>query len=426
MKLSLKGKIITLSLISFSFVPNFVSAKYQVELTPSFTVSEVYDDNIDLDYTDEKSDYITTASPSLNLSILSMKSNLQLRYSPTFVWYDDADQNDTTRHAGALTFGRDLTQHLRFDFTDTYLESEEPIEETEGVEGIRRNRNTYERNTGRASLRYLFGRGNECTLGYDHSWLENEAVDVDDGTIQDPFGTVAYWFDVRNGLELDYRYTKAIFSRDDDSVPGDDYSGHGAGMRYIYRFSPHTSGSLGYHLTNRNFEGMTEDYKVHDGIAGFEKTFSPHLSVSLAGGYYIQKTEYSDDQTGYSYDASLAKRFEHGNFTFGGSGGWDEGYLESERRGFSEYWGFETSLDYWIGELLSCHAGGSYRHNKDDRSEKWETLGGTCGIRWDFSQRFSLSLNYRFNEGDDADNDFNDYQANQVMLILTGSRLYRW
>jgi hypothetical protein len=408
-------------------VPAQVSfAKYNLELTPGISVSEVYDDNIYLRSTNEKSDYITAVSPWLSLNVLSEKNSLVLRYAPTFVWYDDENQNDTVRHLGTLTFAQDLTKHLRFDLTDTYLKSEEPIEETEGVEGVRTTRNPYQRNTGSASLRYLFGPENALTVGYRNSILENEDVTLDDGTTQNPFGTVAYWFNVRNGLEIDYEFTDANFSRDDGSVAGDDYTGHGAGIRYLHRFTPHTTGSLGYHFTNRDFDGLTEDYEVHDGLIGFEHFFSPDFSVSLGAGYFSVKNERSDDEDGLTYDASLIKRFARGSFAIGGSGGWDEHYLEAERRGLTRYWSADTRLEYRILEPLSGYVGGSYRQDERDLDKrKWKTSRGNCGLAWAFHRWVSLSLDYTYVERDD-DVDAEDYKANRVMLIVTGSRLFKW
>ena len=184
--------------------PQASFAQWRTELTPSVSVGELYDDNIYLDSTDEKSDYITTVTPGLNLNVLSEHSQLELAYAPTFVWYAEEDQNNTVRHLGSVTYGQDLSQHWRFDLTETYLRSEEPIETTEEVEGVRSTRNTYERIGGSASLRYLFGPENALTMGYRHSLLENEDITLDDGMISRPFATAIYWFNVKNGLEVDY------------------------------------------------------------------------------------------------------------------------------------------------------------------------------------------------------------------------------
>jgi len=408
-------------------------AQYRFELTPGISVSEVYDDNIYLDSVDEKPDFITTISPSLDFSLLSQHTTLTLRYAPGFVWYANESENNTVRHFGALTFGQKITEHLRFDLTDTYVMAEDPleseaveIEETEGVESARRTRNSYQRNTGSAGLRYLFGPENALTIGYRNSWLENEDPALDDGVIHNPFAGVTYWVNVKNGFEFEYEFTAANFARDDDFPAGDNYTGHGAGIEYTYRFTPHTSGSIGYDFTNRAFDGITEDYQVHEGSIGVEHDFSPDFSVALAGGYFIQKNERSDDETGATYSASLTKRFERGSITLLGAGGWDEAYLEAERTGFTRYWRIATTFEYQILESLRGYGGGSYRQDvrpiDDDQRDRWEV---NCGIRWEFLEWFSLVLEYTHIQNAGY-MDTDDFRVNRVMLTFTASRLFEW
>jgi len=425
MKISLKVKTCCfLPILIFGFSPAAL-AEYHFDFTPSVSVSEVYDDNIYLSSTNEKSDHITTVTPGFNLNMVSEKSHLELSYAPSFVWYDKEDQNDTVRHSGTLTFGRDLTQHLEFDLADTYIKSEDPLEDTEDVEGIRNTRNSYQRNTALISLRYLFGPENSLTVDYRHSALENKDKTLDDGRTQAPSARMIYWFDVKNGVELNYGFTKADFWRDDNSIAGDDYNGHSAGIKYIYRFSPHTRGSIGYEFETRDFDGPSENYDVHTGSVGFEHAFSPDLSIILGGGYFIQNNDRSGNEDGYTYNASLLKEFERGSITIGGNGGWDENYLDAERRGFSRYWSVNANADYQVLEALTSYVGGSYRTDKETNGEKRETWRGNCGIRWSFLRWFSLSLDYSYADRNN-DNDMGDYSDSRVMLILNASRLYRW
>ena len=90
--------------------PQASFAQWRTELTPYVSIGELFDDNLYLDSTDEKSDYITTVTPGLNLKVLSEHSQLELAYAPTFVWYAEEDQNDTVRHLGNITYGQDLSQ----------------------------------------------------------------------------------------------------------------------------------------------------------------------------------------------------------------------------------------------------------------------------------------------------------------------------
>ena len=177
----------------FFCLPGMVLAQYRYEFTPGISLSETYDDNINLDPTNEIDDYITAVTPSIALSILAENTDLTLYYAPSFVFYDENTENDTTRHLAALTWGQDLTQYIRFDLTDTYYRSEEPIEFDETIQGVRTTRQTYWRNTGNASVSFQFGPENTLALGYGQSYLKNEDPTIDDGRIQNPFATLTYW-----------------------------------------------------------------------------------------------------------------------------------------------------------------------------------------------------------------------------------------
>jgi len=418
-----------LVLVHLVLCPGLCCAQHLIELTPSLLVRETYDDNIYLDATDEQSDYITTVTPSLSLQLLSENTHLEMLYAPTFVWYNKEDQNNTVRHSGTAILGHDFTQYLTFDLSDTYIKSEEPMEETEEVENVRDTRDTYQRNAFSASLGCLFGPEDLFTVGFRHSLLKNEDPAVDDGKIRNPFSTVTYWFNLTNAVELDYEYTDAIFWRGDDEEPGDDYTGHGAGMRYVHRFTQHATGSLAYHFTNRHFDGETEGYNVHEGSIGLQQALAHDLSLSVGGGYFVQKNDESDDQTGYSYNASAGKSFERGSFFIGGAGGWDEAYLEAERRGFSRYWSIQARLEYQIVAPVAAYGGWSYRLDKGEDEEgedrQWGSWRRNCGLTWTFLRWFSLSLDYTYADRED-DVEAEDYTDHRFMLNLTASKLWQW
>jgi len=418
------SRVLSVFLALMLLFPALGWADTRVELTPRISLSELYDDNIYLDNTNEESDYLTTVSPGINLTMSSQRTSLSLDYSPTWVWYDKNDQNDTVRHAGTLAFGQEVSQHIRFNLTDTYIRSEEPLETTEGVESARSTRNTYQRNTGTAGLRYQFGPEDNAGVAYSNNLLLNEDPTLDDGTLQNLSADMNYWFTIKNGIQLNYGFIKAIFWRDDGGLPEDDYDGNEAGITYVRRFSRQTRASAGYSFTNRVFQGATEDYEVHELGVDLGHEFSPDLSLNLGIGYFWQLNEVSENETGYTYEALLEKRFNRGSFSVGGSGGWDEAYLEAERRGFTRFWSANTSIEYRLLERLTCYAGASFRHDKDSANRKWETMRGNGGLRLGFLRWFSASLDYSYAERDDDVNTA-DYKVNRVMLTLTATKPQR-
>ena len=423
MKLSSKLGAAILSIVFLFFSVLSASAQYRYEFRPAISASETYEDNIYLDPANEIADYITTITPSVDFNTESEKTGLRLFYAPSFVFYDENTDYNTTRHLATLSWGQDLAQHIRVDLRDTYNRSEEPIERAEDVQGVRRTRQRYWRNTGDTSLQFFFGPQNTVTFGYGQNYLENEDPNLDDGRIQTPLATLTYWFNVKNGVELNYEYTKADFWLDLGEAD-DDYTGNAAGIRFIHSSNPQTSVFIRYDFATRDFDGLTEDYNVHEGFAGFEYSFSPETSISLSGGYFVKDNERSKSEDGPTYNILLTRRFERGSFTVGGTGGWNESYLDVERRGFTRYYSGNTRVEYQVAEPLSFYAGGTYRLDRDNTSREWDTWRGNAGISLTFLRYLSLSLDYRYAERDD-DMDTEDYESNRVMLTLTASKLYK-
>jgi hypothetical protein len=420
--------IIVMIIVTIFVIPSLSSAQAQVEFTPSLSLNESYDDNLYLDRSDKKYDYITTVSPGINLNILSQRGHLSLGYAPTFVKYNKEELNDTVRHSGNLALDQELTRHLSLDLSDTYIKSEDPIEETEGIEGVRDTRNPYWRNTFQVNLQSVIGTESVFSLGYKQVMLENEDITIDDGTTQTPFVTLTYWFNTKNGMELNSSYIEADFSSDDDTLSGDDYIGSDAGFRYLHRFTRHTMGFIGYDLAGRDFEGLSEDYIVHSGDVGLEHSFSPELSLALSGGYFFQEidgTDGSDDTSGYSYDVNLTRLFERGSFSIGGQGGYREAYLEAERRGFTRFQGGNARFEYQLTEKLSNYANGSYTRNKDPNDQEWKTININYGFRWTPLTWLSASLDYSCNTRDYEIHE-RDYYRNRVMLTLTANKVFRY
>ncbi|MCG2779035.1 MAG: outer membrane beta-barrel protein, partial [Desulfobacterales bacterium] len=247
----------------------------------------------------------------------------------------------------------------------------------------------------------------------------------DDRMLQTPFATLAYWFNIKNGIELNYELEKADFRRKDDFEPRDDYTGNWAEIRYLYRFTPHTTGSVRYDYTTREFDGVTEDYALHEGSMGLEHAFSPDLSVTLAGGYIVQKNEYSKDKSAPSYEGSLTKTFARGSFTVGAESGVDELVLDEPGQGITRFWRANAAIEYQLLEPLRGYAGLFYRRNEGEEERKWQTWTGNCGLVWEFLRWYSLSLDYTYTDRD-YEVDELGYTVNQVMLRLTASRLFRW
>ena len=418
-------KLIILLIISVLLSPQYLFARYQVELTPSVSLEEQYDDNITLEPTNKQSDWITTLSPSLNLGIVSQKNNFSINYTPSIVRYMHKASNKsyTIRHNGSFSFSESLSQHLGFDMSDTYIRSDDPIEQTEGIIGVRRTRKTYQRNDGRAGISYSFGTGDSFLLGYRHRWLDNKDISLVNGTIFDPYANFTYWFNIKHGLELSTGYTKANFKRGGSTLTDNDFSGFNQGVGYRYRINPSTTASVDYGFTNRNFKGSSNDYKVHEASFGISHSLSEDMLYSFSAGYFGYKKDLRNDN-GLIFGISFTKRINRGSLNFSGTSGWNEAYLESEIRGFTKYQQLSSNFSYKVTEKLSSYASLSYRQDKDETGRKSKTIGVDYGWDWAFLRYYSMSLDYSISTRND-DLTTENYMVNRVNLTFKWSKPYR-
>jgi hypothetical protein len=392
------------------------------------TVSETYDDNIFLTKTDKVSDYITVVTPGIAMSLVQEHTNLQLRYAPSFYRYVDRDDQNSTAHSAGLTFGQDLVQGLRFNLTDTYLQSNDPLEDPQNVQGLRQTRNEYWTNVTDASLGYVFGAENRVNVGYSYNYYKNDQIDLDDSKIQNPYANLTYWLDVRNGAEVTYGYTDAEFTRDDNLPADSDYTSNSAGIRYLRRFTPNSTGYAGYNYATFDYERLLpQDFNVHDGLVGLDHSFSPEYTVSASVGYFIRVNEITDNQDGPTYTASLTRNFARGNITVGGNGGWSYENLQQGvglTSGFSEYYGGYVNGRYEILERVNIYGGLSYRHDKYTLNSA-DYFRGNCGLRWDFLRYFFVALDYSYVDRSE-DVGLDEYTGNRIMLSVGASKLYQW
>lgn len=89
---------------------------------PALTVSETHDSNIGLQSSDERSDWITTVSPSLRLLVPVRRFYLQAEGGLDFIRYSDFDEEDSTNWFVGAAAGGDFPGGLSFKVSDRYDE----------------------------------------------------------------------------------------------------------------------------------------------------------------------------------------------------------------------------------------------------------------------------------------------------------------
>ncbi|MCX5906940.1 MAG: hypothetical protein NTY64_07075, partial [Deltaproteobacteria bacterium] len=266
--------------------------------------------------TNKKEDFITTVSPGIRFSTLptgsttpvlpglttlpaittSPVSGVDLNYLLGLVSYAHSSERNYISHSGTMNAWY-LPEHgLNLRLREYFLRSEEPIEQAYAAEAVpgefilvsQRLRSPYIRNVVEPSAGYRFGKESSFDLYYRNNiyQTQNPASENSQENFINP--RLTYWFDIRNGVTLQYGFTRGEFDRSPD------FTGHMASGRYIHRFEPHTSVFADYSYLTRDFESPTRPVSGLSmpsarrspgrrkwGTSGRSPNVGPHRAASL-------------------------------------------------------------------------------------------------------------------------------------------------
>ena len=403
------------------------------------SASEEYVKNTNLESDQDEDDWITLVGPGLTFTLKTQETEARLDYDVRYAAYARDDANDTFRHFLTLTGlkGIPISEHLTLDLDESLQISEEPIELSQDVVSERRSRERYYRNTAGGRINYHFGEGDFLYAGFDHILLENDDPSVQDSQRYRPMAGITYWFDIRNGLSLDYSFTRGEFDESEawgEFDESEDFDQHVARATYTHRFSPRTQANLSYTYDSLDYQGIQkeriigeegfnqEDYVVHTTSLGLSRQLTERLSGSISGGYYVWDREQSDDTSGFIGSASLDGTFpfEKGALTFNSSAGYRQQFFEAENLGFSKYRRVYATLSYRPLEKLTTSLSGLYQrddYQETDPDRKDSTWGGSGTVRYRLFDWLFASVGYTYRERASSV-DENDYQDSRIIFTL--------
>jgi len=415
------GLHLVLAIILFACIALSPSDVFAVEKkfqwSTRITLSETYDDNINLDPHDKEDDWITTVGPGLTLAFLLEETEVRLSYDIYFSYYAKNNEDNDVRHSLTLTGlkGIPVAENVTLDLDESFTVSEEPVEVSQQTSSsTRRSRKRYYRNTAGARVNYLFGREDSLYVGFRHRLLINEDSDYEDSQEFQPGAGMAYWFTIRHGVSLDYEYTRAEFDASDD------FDEHYGRFTFMYRFSPRVRTNIFYSYDSFDFKGTEEDYEVHSGGAGFDLEVTENSSLSLSGGYYYRDRERSDSNEGFSGSFLFSRTFARGSLDLKASTGYREQYIAAENLGFTEYYTASASLTYQLLERLTTNISGffwrdEYKDVEPKRND--DTWQGLVGLNYRLLPWLSSSLSYQYRRVESNLRE-NDYTDNRVTLTF--------
>lgn len=343
------------------------------EIHPRLTLSEEYNDNINLDAEGEEDDFITTVAPGILFNYRAKELLLNLDYSLLFRKYasnteeDETDFNEIQRGlATAEIFPtRNFTVSLLGEISRVVVDESAPTADDEGLE----NRTTLYRYI--VNPQYRFRR----------------------------IPTVEFVFDYL--LEgLDYV--------DDE---GDDSISNQAGVEIIKTFSRRFSTSIGYRFEDYNVStggvDVSEDFQRQDVFGTLVYELSPQLRLRGRGG--MAWIEYDERD---STDATL----------WGAGIEYRPSPLFTASLDYSE--DFESTVDDGLvgrkrGSLLLSYLGRipvsfevfNERSDYEETDEEDESTGGVLTATIPFGTRFSFTAsgNYTYSEHDPDEEEVDEY-----------------
>jgi hypothetical protein len=420
--------------LTFSDIAN---AGMRRTFTPRISVYREYDDNIDLDHKDKKSEWITMASPGFSLNLDSPKTKLGLDFETRFAFYKRDSNRDTILHNGTVSWEQPLTRNLKLDIRDTFSRSDDPIlvsEEDSGIEEVGERR-IYYRNNGQISFSLQFGIDSSVGLGYRNLYLNSKSARYEDRHGHEFLFNLNTSFIPSFGIGLESRINRGRFiqPREFTGEFSEDFYDYEGLITLNYRW--HSSRSLfaRYSLLDKNFNKPGQgpdnmDFRVHQGSLGLSFALSPHTNFNADGGYFLQDFHNGREEDGGRFNIVLNTQMRKASVSLGGRGGYAQDYFSSENLGSSRFKQVFGSANYLLSENLRAFVSANYRWNdffreNDQGNRKDEVWRASTGFYFSFNDWLTLYIegirSERESKSDDPE--VEDFRDNRVMLRLTGA-----
>ncbi len=429
-------------------------------------VQETYDNNVDLAPRDKRDDFITSISLGLRFSTLprsettgefqplpstgearfstlprsettgefqppsstaERRYGIYLDFLPSYVVYSKGTSDNYLSLYGNMDAWYTWDRRLTFRVKDYLIRSQEPLEQNYSagalpgqiLVGSERGRPIYIRNVAQPSLEYRFGREDIISVGYLNNVYRNKENSLfEDSTENYINPKITYWFNIRHGVSLEYALDLGSFQRSPDMT------GNLGRGRYIYRFGPTTSVFGEYTFQRREFESQvsrpTLDYDIHAPAIGFERAFSPTLSLTAKFGYFWQIVRGGSNEAGPVYDVVITQRTPRTTYTLGFQGGYTEDYFTAQNLGFAKYHQVIGTVTHQLMERFSVILSGRYQRPKFNDGRLDNIWGVTTGASYRILRWLTLGLDFSYAQ-DHSNHELNNYTDFRGMFRIAAT-----
>ena len=365
---------------------------YKADL--SLSLFEQYNDNIFLTHTAKTNDYLTEVNPEVSLSTKTEKSDVYLKYSPSFIYYRTQHEQDTTTQQATIRGLFKLTESLSAGFSDVFLKTKDlvAIRNLEVVGPLGTTQNT--------EVGPLVTTNNKITIN-----------------------TLNGNFDYRISEQLTLQ-PSLIYMTCDNSQPGfsdiTTYTG-AMGASYILSGMTTLKARAEFDIYEYSISGNVYEEQFTIGV---HHKFTPTLSVDASGGIDRQEIQQlSRNDTFFVGNATITKTFEKGS-----------AYLSYINRVIP---GLETvaplrqqvisvGYDRPVTAALNTSISAWYGHYKGVTNigpdQKRVDIGANAKISYQLFRWANLFISYSFVNSDDKDIHSGSYINNIVTAGLKLSK----
>jgi hypothetical protein len=400
------------------------------------SVQETYDSNVNLFPNNKEYDYITLISLGLRFSTLprsettreflqpsdteETRYGISLDFLPSYIIYAKKTSDNYLSLFGNLNTWYTWNKNLTFRVKDYLIRSDEPLEQNYGANalpgqillGRQRGRAIYFRNVVQPSFEYRFGKEDTISINYLNNIYRNQRSDLYQDSIQNQINPkLTYWFDIRNGITIEY-----ILDLGNFEISPDTTSNLGKG-RYTYRFNPRTSIFGEYTFQRREFEKQVfnpvRDYNIHAPAFGLEHVFSPTLFISAKFGYFWQVVKLGSDETGPLYDILITQRAQRTTYTLGLQGGYTEDLFTAENLGFAKIHQVIGTITHQLTQEAALNFSGRFQRPKFISGEFDNIWGVGTGASYRILRWLTLALDcsYAKNHSNKESNNYTDFKG---------------
>jgi hypothetical protein len=351
-------------------------------------------------------DFITSISSGLRYNRQEPAAGLDLMYVLGYNIYARHSDLDFLGHLAGLTSYYKLNPNFTLSLRDSLIRNDDPLQFDPSSPGqyfisTSAQRSTYIRNIAEPRIEYRFGPDNHLGLLYRNNYFNSDDGDNSDGTEHTVNPRLMYWFDVHNGVLIDYSY------RWTEMKQSPDWTGNDAMGRYIYRFSPITSVFGEFYFGNRLFDPPTVNYSIYSPSIGIEHAFSPNLFALLQAGYLEMKPKSGETHDSPVLTFNIRKRTELSTYSLMIESGFREDYLSPENLGYAEYKRVEVAFSHRFLPRLGMSISASVERAdfiNNDVDEDIYSL--TAGLSWNPLKWLFITPSLFYRKVDSSTNDY--------------------